>query len=157
MTNYILPLIVLLILIYGAKRINVYEAFIEGVKESFPIILEIFPCLLSFILAINILNNSQILSNISDNANILSMIIMRPLSGNASLGILNNIYKINGPDSFIGFFASLIQATSDTTFYVITLYFSSIGIKKIRYAPIVCLVADTISIILALIISKLFF
>jgi len=156
-TNYILPFLVLLILIYSAKKINVYEAFIEGTKEAFSIIVDIFPCLLSFILAINILNNSQILSNISSNANILSMIIMRPLSGNASLGILNNIYKINGPDSFLGFFASLIQATSDTTFYVITLYFGSIGIKKIRYAPIVCLVADTISIILAFIIAKLFF
>lgn len=157
MTDFILPTIVLLIIIYSAKKINVYDAFIEGTKESFAIILEIFPCLLSMILAVNILNNSQILSNFSDNANILSMIIMRPLSANASLGILNNIYKVNGPDSFLGFFASLIQATSDTTFYVITLYFGAVGIKKIRYAPVVCIIADSISIILAYIVSRLFF
>jgi len=156
-TNYILPAIVLFIILYSAKKINVYEAFIEGAKEAFTIVLEIFPCLLSMILAVNILNNSNILSIISDNANVLSMIIMRPLSGNASLGVLNNIYKINGPDSFIGFFASLIQATSDTTFYVVTLYFTSIGIKKIRYAPAVCLIADTISILLAYLVTKLFF
>ena len=79
MTDFILPTIVLLIIIYSAKKINVYDAFIEGTKESFAIILEIFPCLLSMILAVNILNNSQILSNFSDNANILSMIISATL------------------------------------------------------------------------------
>ena len=157
MTKIILPLIVLLILIYSYKKTNIYEAFIEGVKESFPMILEIFPSILAMLFAVNIFNNSNILKIISQNSEIITMIILRPLSGNAALSTLNNIYKTFGPDSFLSFFASLLQATSDTTFYVLTLYFGTIKIKKIRYAPIVCLIADSLSVLIAYLIATIFF
>lgn len=157
MSKFILPLLVLIILIYSYKKINIYEAFIEGVKESFSMILEIFPSLLGMIFAVNIFTNSGILSALTKNSEIITMIILRPLSGNAALSTLNNIFKIFGPDKFISFFASLIQATSDTTFYVLSLYFGVVKIKKTRYASIVCLLADFISIIIAFLIAKLFF
>lgn len=156
MTKMILPLFVLFILVYSYKKINIYEAFIEGVKESFPMILDIFPSLLGMLLAVNIFTNSKILDIFSQNANIITMIILRPISGNAALSTLNTIYKTFGPDHFITFFSSLIEATSDTTFYVLTLYFGIINIKKTRYAQTVCLLADFISILIAFIIAKIF-
>ena len=118
---------------------------------------DIFPTILAMIFAINIFTNSNILSMFSKSANIITMIILRPLSGNAAFGTLNNIYKTFGVDHFLSFFASLIQATSDTTFYVLTLYFGIVKIKKIRYAPIVCLLADSVSIIIAYFVAKIFF
>ena len=126
MTRIILPLFVLLILIYSYKKTNIYEDFIEGVKESFSMILEIFPSLLAMLFAVNIFTNSKILEIFSKNASIITMIILRPLSGNAALSTLISIYKTFGPDHFLSFFASLIEATSDTTFYVLTLYFGII-------------------------------
>lgn len=157
MTRLILPLIVLFVLIYSYNKTNIYESFIEGVKESFSLMKDIFPTILAMIFATNIFTNSNILSMFSKSANIITMIILRPLSGNAAFGTLNNIYKTFGVDHFLSFFASLIQATSDTTFYVLTLYFGIVKIKKIRYAPIVCLLADSVSIIIAYFVAKIFF
>ena len=78
------------------------------------------------------------------------MIIMRPISGTSSLAILTNIYELFGPDSMLGTLASYIQGTTDTTFYILTLYFGSIGIKKIKYALWVGLLADLISITISI-------
>ena len=85
------------------------------------------------------------------------MMIMRPISGSSTLAILNNLFADFGPDSLIGRLASIIQGSTDTTFYVITLYFGSIGIKKIRYALWVGLFADLIGITASLIIVNIFF
>ena len=85
------------------------------------------------------------------------MAIMRPLSGSFGLALLNDMYKVYGPDSFISVLASVIQGSSDTTIYVITLYFGTIGIKKIRYALWAGLLTDLFMVLLALIIVPLFF
>ncbi len=156
MSNYIMPLIVLFVIIYGIlKKIPIYDIFIEGAKESFDLVFKLFPCLLAMILSINIFLKSNIIELfqfISFIPNqILPMIIMRPISGTSSLAILTNIYEQFGPDSTLGILASYIQGTTDTTFYIITLYFGSIGIKKIKYALWVGLLADLISISISLI------
>lgn len=88
---------------------------------------------------------------------IVPMMLLRPISGNSSLAILNNIFEVYGPDSFIGFLSSIIQGSTDTTFYIITLYFGSIGIKKIRYALWAGLFADLIGIVSAILIANLFY
>ena len=88
---------------------------------------------------------------------IISMCLMRPISGSSTLAILNNIYSKYGPDSFYGRLASVIQGSTDTTFYVLTLYFGSIGIKKIRYSLIAGLFADLIGIIASIIIVNIMF
>ena len=85
------------------------------------------------------------------------MIIMRPISGTSSLAILTNIYELMGPDSMVGTLASYIQGSTDTTFYIITLYFGSIGIKKIRYALWVGLLADLLAITISLIFINIVF
>ena len=168
-SNLIIPILVLGIVGYGIyKKINVYDVFIEGAVESFDMVIKIFPNLLAMILAINILLNSNVLnilesilkpllSLIEVPFEIVPMSLMRPLSGTSSLVILNNLFSEYGPDSFIGTLGSIIQGSTDTTFYVLTLYFGSIGIKKIRYGLVVGLLADLIGIIASLFIVKILF
>ncbi len=161
-SNYIVPSIVLIILIYAIyKRVNVYDTFIDGSKESFKMILNLFPCLFAMVLAVNIFTKSGIIDIFKFISifphQIIPMIITRPISGTSSLAILTNIYSLYGPDSILGHMASFIQGSTDTTFYVITLYFGSIGIKKIKYALWVGLIADLISISISIIYVKVAF
>ena len=167
--NLIIPLMVLFVIIYGLlKRVNIYDEFLNGATESFDMILKIFPCLLAMILGVNILLKSGIINFIyllikplfnllNIPIQIFPMMIMRPISGTSTLAILNNIFVNYGPDSFIGRLGSVIQGSTDTTFYVLTLYFGSIGIKKIRYAMIAGLFADLVGITASVIITKFFF
>lgn len=169
LSNYIIPLIVLIIVLYAIKkRVNVYDTFIEGSKESFDMTLKIFPSLLAMIFGTNIFLKSGILefifnylspifSYIHVQIEILPMAIMRPISGSASLAILNDIFLNYGPDSFIGTVASIIQGSTDTTFYVLTLYFGSVGIKKIKYAMWAGLFSDLIGIISAIVLGNILF
>jgi len=154
---------------YGfLKKIDIYDTFIEGVKESFSMISSLFPTFIAMILAINLFINSGFLecilslfkplfSLINVPVQILPLAIVRPISGSASLAYLNNIFKIYGPDSFIGLISSVMQGCTDTTFYIITLYFGSIGIKKIKYSLFAGLCADLIGIIASIIVVNLFF
>ena len=162
-SNYVMPLIVLFILIYAMlKKVDIYDTFIEGAKESFDMILKIFPCLLAMVLAVNIFIKSNIIANLFSfitfiPSEILPMILTRPISGTSSLAVLTNIYESFGPDGFIGTLASFIQGSTDTTFYIITLYFGSIGIKKIKYAMWAGLFADLLSVIISLIVVNIIF
>lgn len=165
MTNLIIPLMVLGIIVHGFyKKVDLYDTFIEGAKESFEMILKLFPPLLAMILAINILINSDILSVFQIFSftkiipqDIIPMALMRPISGTSSLAILANIYEQFSPDGYIGMLASFIQGSTDTTFYVITLYFGSVGIKKIRYALWAGLLADLVSIVISIIVANYLF
>ena len=161
-SNYIIPLVVLFVLIYAMyKKVNMYDVFLDGAKESFDMILKLFPCLLAMILSVNIFLKSgivEIFKFISFIPNdLIPMIIMRPISGTSSLAVLTNIYSLFGPDSPVGLMASFIQGTTDTTFYVITLYFGSIGIKKIKYALWAGLFADLVSIVISILFVNFFF
>lgn len=168
-SNLIIPLLVLLIIIYGIrKKTNIYDEFLEGSKESFSMTVKIFPCMLAMILGINIFLKSGILDffmnlisplfeYIKVPIQALPMMIMRPISGSSTLAIINNIFIDYGPDSLIGRLCSVIQGSTDTTLYVITLYFGSIGIKKIRYALWAGLFADLVGITASIIIVNFFF
>lgn len=168
-SNYILPALVFIIIIYGfVKGVNIYDVFILGVKDSFSLITELFPCLLAMILGINIFINSGIITFVFGFLNpllevlkipieVLPMAFIRPISGGSSLAILTNILQKYGPDSYVGRLCSVIQGSTDTTLYVITLYFGSINIKKIRYALFGGLCADMAGIVTSFIITGLFF
>ena len=168
-SNLIIPLMVLFIIIYGIKKkVNIYDEFLTGSTESFGMILKIFPCLLAMILGINIFLKSGLLNIITNilepffdlikiPIQVFPMMIMRPISGTSSLAILNNLFETFGPDSIIGILGSIIQGSTDTTFYVITLYLGSIGIKKIRYALWAGLFADLIGITASIIITNILF
>ena len=131
-------------------------------------IAKIFPCLLAMMLGINIFLKSgvlnffiELLKPIFDiirvPIEVLPMMIMRPISGTSSLAILNNLFSDFGPDSFIGRLGSVIQGSTDTTFYVLTLYFGSVGIKKIRYSLWAGLFADVVGIIASIMVVHFFF
>ena len=159
----------MVIVFYGYfKKIDIYDTFIEGVKESFSMITSLFPTFIAMILGINLFINSGFLdfilsffkplfSLINVPIEIFPLAIVRPISGSASLAYLNNIFSNHGPDSFIGLLSSVMQGCTDTTFYVITLYFGSIGVKKIKYSLFAGLCADLIGIIASIIIVNLFF
>ena len=157
MSNYILPVIVLVIVMYGVyKKIDVYDVFIEGAKDSVKLVINMFPCILAMIFAVNIFLNSGLLE-IFSNSKILSIILMRPISANASLSILNDIFKISGPDSYIGFVGSIIQGCTDTTIYVLALYFGSVKITKTRHALWAGLFADFCGLVAAFVLCYIFF
>ena len=168
-SNLFIPIIVLVVRFYGSyKKVNVYDSFVSGAKEGLPMVCSMFFSLLAMIFGVNIFLNSGIIDYFFDflkpflmlvhiPAEVLPVAIMRPLSGSFGLALLNDLYKLYGPDSFISVLASVIQGSSDTTIYVITLYFGTIGIKKIRYALWVGLLTDLFMVLLSLIIVPLFF
>ncbi len=131
-------------------------------------ILNLFPTFIAMILAVNLFINSGFLPFILEYlkpvfdflkipVEILPLAIIRPISGSASLAYLNNIYSTHGPDSFLGLLGSVMQGSTDTTFYVVSLYFGSIGIKKIRYSLFAGLFADLIGIVSSIIVVNLLF
>lgn len=168
-SNMLIPCLVCGIILYGVRhKVDVYYAFIEGAKESFPMIKSMFPTFLGMIFGINLFLNSGILEFLLNFLNpfleflkipldIVPMAVLRPISGSSTLAILNHIFEVSGPDSFIGRLASIIQGSTDTTFYIITLYFGCVGIKKIKYALWAGLFADLIGITASLIIVQLLF
>ncbi len=168
-SKIILPLFVVIIIFYGVKsKINVYDVFLEGAKDGLITVFNIFPSIIAMIFAINIFLDSNVLGFLISKLNnflggvslpleIIPMAILRPISGTASLAIMNDIFKVFGPDSYIGRLASILQGCTDTTVYVIALYFGSIKITKIRHALWGGLFADLVGIVAALILTYLFF
>ena len=169
MTSIIIPIIVLFIIIYGfMHNVNIYDEFLKGVMEGLELSLKIFPVMFAMTISINILLTSNIINElvyliepilniIGYPKELIALGIMRPISGSSSLIIMNDILKINGPDSFIGRVASVLQGSTDTTIYIISLYFSSVGIKKIKYSLLVGLLADLSAIIISFIVIKILF
>lgn len=168
-SNFVIPLLVSIILITAIyKGVKVYDVFIEGAKDGVKMGVSIFPYLLAMIVAINILLKSGLIMDllsflkplllyIGIPVPVVPMAIMRPLSGSSSLMLMNDIFVNYGPDSFLGILASTIQGSTDTTVYVLTLYFGYIGIKRIRYALGAGLCADLMGIIASiLVVSWLF-
>lgn len=168
-SSLFIPILVLVVIIYGAyKKVNVYDSFVSGAKEGVPMVSSMFFSLLAMIFGVNIFLKSGVIDYFFDflkpilvfiniPLEVLPIAIMRPLSGSFGLALLNDMYKVYGPDSFISVLASVIQGSSDTTLYVITLYFGTVGIKKIKYALWAGLLTDLFMVIIALILVPLFF
>jgi spore maturation protein B len=164
-----LPIIVLFIIIYGfKKKVNVYDEFLIGAKDGIITTFKIIPNLVAMVFAVNILVKSNfindvftfltpILSKFSLTSDIIPMCFLRSISGNSTLVLMVNIFNQYGTDSLMGLLASTIQGSSDTTLYVIALYYGSIGIVKSRYALPVGLFADLCGIIASFILVYLFF
>lgn len=169
LSKIVIPLFVFFIVFYGfIKKVNLYDSFLEGAKEGLHISVNIFPNVLAMVFAINIFLDSNFvyeilrvfegfLMKVNIPLDILPMAILRPISGTATLAIMNDIFMGYGPDSYAGRLASVLQGCTDTTIYVLALYFGSIGVKKIRYSLVVGLIADLIGITIAFILTAIFF
>lgn len=168
-SKLIIPLFVLIVIFYAFRRkVLIYDTFLEGAKEGLITVFHIFPSILAMVFAINIFLNSHLLETIFGvispflekinlPISILPMAFVRPISGTASLAIMNEIFVNFGPDSFVGRLASTIQGCTDTTIYVLALYFGSIKISKTRYALSTGLFADFIGIIASFLVVSLLF
>lgn len=169
LSKIVIPLFVFFIVFYGfIKKVNLYDSFLEGAKDGLQISVNIFPNVLAMVFAINIFLDSNFvyeilrvfegfLMKVNIPLDILPMAILRPISGTATLAIMNDIFMSYGPDSYAGRLASVLQGCTDTTIYVLALYFGSIGVKKIRYSLVVGLIADLIGITIAFILTAIFF
>jgi spore maturation protein SpmA len=170
--NFILlSIIVTFIVLAMIKRVNVYDAFIEGAKEGFNTAIRIIPFLIAMLVAIGIFRASGsmdfIISGIAkffewlgidtQFTGALPVAFMKPLSGSGARGLMIDAMTTNGPDSFIGRLACTMQGTTDTTFYIVAVYFGSVGIKNTRYSIGCGLLADLAGFTTAIFVAYLFF
>lgn len=165
--NILLPIVVLLILLYALKKkVPIYDSFVNGAKEGLELGVSVFPFLVSMLFATNVLLKSKVLDSIFLFAKpffdlikvpveILPMAIIRPISGNASFAVMIDLIKTYGVDSYLGQIAATLQGATDTTIYVLSLYFGSIGIKKIRYSLTVGLLTDLTAVIISILLVSL--
>ena len=168
-SKIIIPVIILYIIYKGlVNKVDIYNSFLTGAKDGLVTSFNIFPAILAMMFAINLFLNSGIINVILGGFKgllkilnipfeVLPLAFLRPISGTASLATLNGILATYGPDSFIGNLASIIQGCTDTTIYVLALYFGSIKITKTKYALPVGLFADLVGITMAFILAKIFF
>lgn len=168
-STWAIPALLLVIPVVGFfKKVKVYECFVEGAKEGFNVAIRIIPFLVAILFAIGMFRASgamdlfvQIISPLTNligmPAEALPLALMRPLSGSGSLGLATEIMKTHGPDSFLGRLVSTMYGSTETTFYVLAVYFGSVGVKKIRHALAVGLIADIAGLIAAVFICQLIF
>jgi spore maturation protein SpmA len=170
--NFILMLIIVVFIVLAfIKKVNVYDAFIEGAKEGFSVAIKIIPFLIAILVAIGIFRASGamdfIISGIAGFfgwlgidtrfTEALPVAFMKPLSGSGARGLMIDAMTTHGADSFVGRLACTMQGTTDTTFYIVAVYFGSVGIKNTRYAIGCGLLADLAGFITAILIAYLFF
>jgi len=166
---WMIPLLIGFILIYGTwKRVPTYESFVEGGKEGIKIAVSIIPFLVGMLVAISVFRASgaldffvqlikPALQYIGIPSEIVPLAVIRPISGTAALGLTSDLIATYGPDSFIGRLASVMQGSTDTTLYILTVYFGAVGIKKMGDALKVGLLADLIGILASIFIVTIIF
>ena len=164
-----LPVILLLILTMGlVKKIPIYETFTTGAKDGFKVAVNIIPYLVAIIVAISMFRASGIiemleqalsgvLSQIHVPADVIPIMIVRSLSGSAALGVFSDIANTLGPDDYATKLSAIMVGSSETTFYVLAVYFGAVGISKLRYALLVGLLADFIGIVAAVCVCNWMF
>lgn len=166
-SNMIIPIVIVYIILSGYfKGVNVYEAFVEGAKEGFYIVLDILPTLIGLMMAVGILRTSGTLDIICSSLKPFAEVIgfpvealpitfMRLVSSSASTGILLDTFKTFGPDSFIGRFVSVMMSCTETVLYTMSLYFMSVGITKTRYTLAGALIANFAGVAASLWLCKI--
>ncbi|MBO8126411.1 MAG: spore maturation protein [Firmicutes bacterium] len=168
-SDWLVPVLLVLILIHAYwKRVKVFEIFAEGAKEALTLAGSIFPYLLAMLIAIGILRASGALEFLSEllapllaflgiPKEVLPMALLRPLSGSGALGVMTTLIAEYGPDSLIGRIASTMQGSTETTFYVLAVYFGSVGITSYRHALWVGLLSDLAAFLTAVWVCRLVF
>lgn len=172
LSNGLILLIILLIVVGGLyKKVSVFDAFVEGAKGGFETAIKIIPYLVGMLVAISMLRTSGSFDTVIDAIKQLFLALgmdtrfvdglptalVKPMSGSAARGMMIDTMKIFGADSYAGRLSSVLQGSSDTTFYVVAVYFGAIGIKNTRYTIGAMLLADLVGIITAILLSYMFF
>ncbi|HET7560463.1 MAG TPA: nucleoside recognition domain-containing protein [Limnochordia bacterium] len=164
---FAIPALLVGIVLFGVwRRIDVFEAFIEGANEGLLLVVRIVPYIIAIYLAIGLFRDSgaldmltaalgPVLTWLGIPGPILPVLLVRPMSGSASFGLIADVLKRYGPDSLIGHMASILHSSSDTTLFVLALYCGAVGIRNTRYALPVLLVGDAVGFAAAIIVAHL--
>lgn len=168
-SSWIIPAIILITLVFGIiKKVPVYETFIDGAKEGLKVSVNIVPYLVAIIVAVSMLRASGALDLAGElfkgalawmkvPVDVLPVMIVRSLSGSAVLGLFSEIANNFGPDSYTTKLSAIMVGSSETTFYVLAVYFGSVGVKKFRHALCAGLFADVVGIIAAILVARWLF
>lgn len=167
--RWVLPVFLVGLPLYGYLRgVDVYGEFVEGAQEGFWTAIKTIPFMVAILTAMAVFRSSGALTALLNlaaplarlihlPAEALPLIILRPLSGSASFAYTADLMRAFGPDSLLGRLGSAIQGSTDTTFFVLTVYFGSVGVRDARYAPAVGLIGDVVGFIAACILTILLF
>ena len=168
-SDFMVPTVIILIVVYGLlKRINVYESFIEGAAEGLKVVVNILPTLIGLMMAVGMLRVSGALDGITTlikpllsftnfPSEIVPVALMRTVSSSASTGLILDIFKNYGPDSFMGRLVSIMFGCTETIFYTLSVYFMTIQIKKTRYTVAGALLATFVGIIASYLLTVYIF
>ncbi|CAK7087293.1 spore maturation protein [Tissierella carlieri] len=169
LSKFAIPFMIVGIISYGmSKNVKVYESFVEGAKDGFSTAIRIIPSFVAMLVAIGVFRESgamdiliKLITPVIEIFNIpgevVPMILMRPLSGSGAQGIMSELAANHGPESLIARTVAVMMGSSETTFYVLAVYFGSVSIKKQRHALAAGLIADLAGVISAIYITRLFF
>lgn len=153
-SNWIMPVFLLIVFCHAyVKRVNIFDTFVEGAGEAFHLVMRLMPYVVAIYVAVGIFRSSGALDLLASvlqpiltlagiPREVLPLFVVRPLSGPAALGLTADLINRYGPDSFTGRLAATIDSSTDTTIYILAVYFASVGIKKARYSLPVGLLAD---------------
>lgn len=168
-SDFIVPIIIFSIVIYGLiKNVNVYEAFVEGASEGLKVIVSILPTLIGLMMAVGMLRTSGALDGIvrlikplisfsNFPSEVIPVALMRTVSSSAATGLVLDIFKTYGPDSFIGRLTSIMFGCTETIFYTMSVYFMTVKIKKTRYTLVGALLATLVGIIVSYLLTTAIF
>ena len=164
--NYVVPILIIAVLVYGlVKRVNVYDSFVLGAKKSFNLSLSIFPYLAAIFIMVNALHASGVdvyvtkvfappFKLLGVPSEVVQLVLLRPFSGSGSLAILTDVYKTYGVDSYVGRCASVIMGSSETVFYVASVYFAETKVKRTGFAIPIALFCNLLGSVVACLLCK---
>lgn len=173
-SQWFLPFGILFVLVHAHRRgVPLYESFVEGAKEGFSTAVMIIPYLVAILFVIAVFRVSGAFDDIrnalawimrraglgahTDVLDLVPLALIRPLSGGGARGVMVDIFNQHGPDGFLGMTASIMQGSTETTFYVLTVYFGAVGVKRVRHTLAAALLAETAGIVASVILGYLFF
>ncbi|HKQ59657.1 MAG TPA: nucleoside recognition domain-containing protein, partial [Candidatus Polarisedimenticolaceae bacterium] len=166
---WLLPGLVGGVLVFAwSQGVKVYEALVEGAKEGFQVALRVLPYLVAMLVAVGMLRASGAIERLGRGldpltslihvpAEIVPLVLLRPLSGSGALGLMTDLTRAHGPDSLLGYMAGAVQGSTETTFYVLAVYFGAVGIKRARHALPACLLADATGMLVAVLLAAALF
>jgi spore maturation protein SpmA len=167
--GWLLPLLMTVIVLVGvARAVKVYEAFVEGAKAGFRVAVTLIPYLVAILVAVGMFRASGAMDILLRGVGpvtrlvgmppeVLPMALVRPLSGSGAYGVMMETMKTHGPDSFVGFVVSVMNGSTETTFYVLAVYFGAAGVRAVRHTVAACLAADLTGALMAVVCARVFF
>lgn len=159
-----MPALAAFVLIYGLiRRVDVYDAFVQGAADGLPVLLRLLPYLAAMLIAVRTLRDGDVFdllmraleplcARLGVHAELIPLILIRPFSGSAAMAIVTELYETHGVDSEIGYTASVLMGSSETIFYELALYFGAVGVKKTRFTVPVALAAGAVGVLVALLL-----